>query len=283
MITFSNLTKRFGHYRAVDNLSFSVPMQGAAALWGPNGAGKTTVIKCLLGLLRYEGQITVNGYDAYRAGRNARRLVGYVPQELAFYEEMSTLDTVRFFAQLKGAPLTDAIPILTQVGLADHAGKPVDALSGGMKQRLALGLALLGDPPVLVLDEPTSNLDPAGRRQFLQLLSQVKAAGKTILFTSHRLEEIEQIADQVIVMEKGAIQLTCSGPELAGRLGLHTTVKLRLPSELLDTALHVLLRDGFQARRNGVGVLVDVHPSEKARPIHSLSRAQIAVTDFEME
>jgi len=151
MITFTNVTKRFGNYRAVDNLSLTVPMQQAAALWGPNGAGKTTVIKCLLGLLRYEGQIMVNGYDAYRQGRNARRLVGYVPQELAFYEEMSTLDTVRFFAQLKGAPLTDAVPILTQVGLEEHAGKPVDALSGGMKQRLALGLALLGDPPVLVL------------------------------------------------------------------------------------------------------------------------------------
>jgi ABC-type multidrug transport system ATPase subunit len=283
MISFSNVTKRFGHYCAVTDLSFTVPMQQATALWGANGAGKTTVIKCLLGLLRYEGRILVNGYDAYRDGRKARRLVGYVPQELAFYEEMSTLETVRFFAKLKGAPLTDAVKVLSQVGLEEHAGKAVDALSGGMKQRLALGLALLGDPPVLVLDEPTSNLDPAGRRQFLQLLAQVKAAGKTILFTSHRLEEIEQIADQVIVMEQGTVKLTCSGRDLAARLGLHTTVKLRLPTALLDTALGVLQQDGFQARRNGVGILVDVHPAEKAHPIHSLSRAHITVTDFEME
>ncbi|MEZ4727854.1 MAG: ABC transporter ATP-binding protein [Caldilineaceae bacterium] len=283
MITFTHVTKHFGHYRALDDLSFGVTVQQATALWGPNGAGKTTVIKCLLGLLRYEGQIMVNGYDAYRDGRQARRHVGYVPQELAFYEEMSTLAAVHFFAQLKGVPLAAAIPILTQVGLEEHADKTVAALSGGMKQRLALGLALLGDPPVLVLDEPTSNLDPAGRRHFLQLLAQVKAAGKTILFTSHRLEEIEQIADQVIVMERGAIKLICPGQALATQLGLHTTVKLRLPVELLDTALGVLQRDGFQARRNGVGVLVDVHPGEKAHPIHSLSRAQIAVTDFEME
>lgn len=283
MISFVNVTKQFGRFTAIKDLSFSVPVQQATALWGANGAGKTTVIKCLLGLLRYEGRIMVNGYDAYRQGRDARRLVGYVPQELAFYEEMSTLATMHFFAQLKGAPHSDAVAILAQVGLAEHAGKPVDALSGGMKQRLALGLALLGDPPVLVLDEPTSSLDPAGRRQFLQLLAQVKAAGKTILFTSHRLEEIEQIADQVIVMEQGAIKLRCPGRELAARLGLHTTIKLRLPAELLDTALGVLLRDGFQARRNGVGVLVDVHPTEKAHPIHSLSRAHIPITDFEME
>lgn len=283
MITFDHLSKSFGQYRALHDLSFSVPIQQATALWGANGAGKTTLIKCLLGLLRYEGRIMVNGYDAYRQGCKARRLVGYVPQELAFYEEMSTLETMHFFARLKGAPSSDAVTLLAQIGLAEHAGKTVDTLSGGMKQRLALGLALLGDPPVLVLDEPTSNLDPAGRSQFLQLLGQVKAAGKTILFTSHRLEEIEQIADQVIVMEQGAIKLSCPGRELAARLGIHSTIKLRLPVDLLDAALSVLQREGFQARRNGVGILVDVHPAKKAHPIHSLSRAHIAITDFEME
>ncbi len=283
MINFSNVTKKFGTYTAIDNLSFDIPAHQAVALWGENGAGKTTIIKCLLGLLRYEGQILVSGFDAVRQGRAARRLIGYVPQGLAFYDDMNTLQTARFFAQLKQVPLEQALTVITLVGLEDHADKPVRALSGGMKQRLALGLALLGDPPVLVLDEPTSNLDAAGRNQFLHLLGQVKAAGKTILFTSHRLEEIEQLADQVLVLARGALHLSCAGNQLASQLGLRTTVKLHLPGELLDAALGVLQRDGFQARRNGVGVLVDVHPSEKARPIHSLSRADIAVTDFEME
>jgi ABC-type multidrug transport system ATPase subunit len=283
MIQFLNVTKHFGRHAVVNNASFAVPAHQAVALWGANGAGKTTVIKCLLGLLRYDGQILVNGLDVASAGRQARRLIGYVPQELAFYDEMSTLDTACFFAQLKRTPLAQVRTVLAQVGLDEHSGKPVAALSGGMKQRLALSLALLGDPPVLVLDEPTSNLDASGRSQFLQLLAQVKAAGKTILFTSHRLEEIEQLADRAIVMETGTIKLTCTGHELAARLGLRTTVKLRLAGELLDDALGVLQREGFQARRNGVGVLVEVHPSEKARPIHSLSRAHIAVTDFEME
>lgn len=283
MILFDDVTKRFGRACAVAGLALHVPLQQATAFWGPNGAGKTTVLKCLLGLLRYEGRIMVNGYDAYREGRKARGLIGYVPQELAFYEEMSTLETAHFFARLKDVPPCSAMTVLTQVGLEEQVGKPVAALSGGMKQRLALALALLGDPPVLVLDEPTSNLDPASRRQFLHLLLTVKAAGKTILFTSHRLEEIEQIADQVIVMDQGVVKFTCPGRELAVRLGLRTTVKLHLPPALLDTALEVLQRGGFQARRNGVGVLVDVHPAEKAHPIHCLSRAQIAVTDFEME
>jgi ABC-type multidrug transport system ATPase subunit len=196
---------------------------------------------------------------------------------------MNTLETARLFAQLKQAPLTQAMTVIAQVGLEADAGKLVRALSGGMKQRLALGLAMLGDPPVLVLDEPTSNLDTAGRSQLLHLLAQLKAAGKTVLFTSHRLEEVEQLADQVIVIERGVQKLTCAGHQLASRLGLHTTVKLHLPGELLEDALNVLQREGYKARRNGVGVLVEVHPSEKARPINSLSRAHIAVTDFEME
>jgi ABC-2 type transport system ATP-binding protein len=283
MIAFNHLTKKFGSFTAVDNLSFEVSPEQSIALWGPNGAGKTTVIKCLLGLLRYDGQIHIDGLDAQRDGRKARRLLGYVPQELSFYGDMRTLETAQFFAALKRLPMEQATSALEQVGLEDHADKPVDALSGGMKQRLALGLALLGDPPLLILDEPTSSLDKGGRGQFLALLSQVKAAGKTLLFTSHRLEEIELLADQVVVMEAGAMRETCAAADLAGHLGLHTQVKLRLPLEQIDDAMVVLQADGFDVQQNGVGLVVDVEPTRKAEPIHALSRAQITVTDFEIE
>jgi ABC-type multidrug transport system ATPase subunit len=283
MILFKNVTKRFGRFTAIHKLDFEVPAQEALALWGPNGAGKTTVIKCLLGLLRYDGQILVNGHDARREGRAVRRLVGYVPQELSFYDDMSALETAQFFARLKKSPVAQAMAVLAQVELEEHAHKPVSALSGGMKQRLALGLALLADPPVLVLDEPTSNLDAGARERFLQLLAQVKAGGKTIIFTSHRAEDIEALGDQVLVMERGEIVLRCPARELADRLGLRSTVKLHLPPELMDSALQALHQDGFNARRNGAGLLVEVRPSEKAQPIHTLSRASITVTDFEME
>ena len=169
------------------------------------------------------------------------------------------------------------------MGLAEHIHKPVRALSGGLKQRLALGLALLGDPPILVLDEPTSNLDVGTRNTFLQLLAQVKAAGKTIIFTSHRQEEVEQLADQVLVMELGQLKLICQANELAPRLGLRTQVKLRLAPNLVDAAFNMLQRDGFTVHRNGVGVWVDVLSGEKARPIYLLSQADIPVTDFDVE
>jgi ABC-type multidrug transport system ATPase subunit len=264
-------------------LTLHVPAQGAVALWGVNGAGKTTVIKCLLGLLRFEGQITVDGCDVRRQGRAARQRIGYVPQELAFYKEMTTFDMAEFYARLKGAPRTHIAPVLEQVGLAEHQAKAVGALSGGMKQRLALGLALLADPPVLVMDEPTSNLDTAARSQLLQLLTQVKQAGKTIVFTSHRIEEVETLADDVAVMEQGRLQFVCPSSALAQRIGLRTQVKFVVPGDQLDHALAILRDDGLAVRRNGVGVIVDVAHGEKARPIHVLGRADIEVIDFEME
>ncbi len=283
MITVDYLTKKFGRFTAVQDLSFEVAPHQALALWGPNGAGKTTVLKCMLGLLRYQGRIAINDIDLQNGGRAARRLLGYVPQELAFYDDMSVVETAHFFARLRRAKSGRVDSAIEQVDLTAHRSKPVRALSGGMKQRLALALALLDDPPVLVLDEPTSNLDTAGRGQFLKLLSQVKAAGKTIVFTSHRLDEVEALADQVIVMEQGRALFTTPAAQLAARLNLTTQVKLHLPAELMDNALTVLHAGGFEARRNGVGVLVQVPPDAKAAPIHTLSRANIHVTDFETE
>ncbi len=283
MIEFTHLTKWYGKFAAVDNLTLAVQPQEAVALWGVNGAGKTTAIKCLLGLLRFDGQITVGGYDVRHQGRAARQLIGYVPQELAFYKEMTTVDMAHFYARLKDAPAARINPVLAQVGLDDHRTKRVGALSGGMKQRLALALALLSDPPVLVMDEPTSNLDTAARSQLLHLLLQVKHAGKTIIFSSHRIEEVETLADKVAVMEHGRLHFTCLADELARRVGLRTQVKFFVPGHQLDQALDILQCEGLQARRNGVGVIVDVAHGERGRPIHALGRANIEVIDFELE
>ncbi|WP_423225602.1 ABC transporter ATP-binding protein [Candidatus Amarolinea aalborgensis] len=282
MIEVAGLHKRFGKVTVVADLSFEVAAGEALALWGANGAGKTTAIKCLLGLLDYEGRIGINGLDARRHGRDARRQLGYVPQELAFYDDLTTLATAQFYGRLKHVPSTRPHAVLTQVGLADHAGKPVSALSGGMKQRLALALALLADPPVLVLDEPTSNLDTVARDQFLQLLGEVKTSGKTILFTSHRLEEVETLADRALVLEKGQLIAQVPAANLAVTVGLKSRVKLYLPDAALDAALAILQRDGFTASRNGTGIYVDVQPGHKAQPIQALAAAQITVRDFEV-
>jgi ABC-2 type transport system ATP-binding protein len=284
IISINELTKTFGRRRpvvAVDRLSFAVEPGQSVALWGPNGAGKTTVIKCLLGLLRYQGTIRVGDHDALRQGKAARRLMGYVPQEIAFYHDLSVTQTMRLFARLKKVEAERIEQVLTQVELTDHAHKTVDALSGGMKQRLALAIALMSDPPVMLLDEPTSNLDAAARDRFFHLLELVRDEGKTIILTSHRLEEVKALTDTVLVLDQGSLALTCSAGELAARLGLKARLRLYLNGSDRAEALEVLSAGGLTASTNGREVLVDVSLAEKALPIRLLEQANIAVKDFE--
>lgn len=215
MIRIQHLTKRYPQpgrpwwsdatITAVEDLSLELAAGQSIALWGVNGAGKTTVLKCMLGLLDFEGDLRLNGFDLRKDGRNARRYFGYVPQELAFHNDLNVMESCRFYAQLKDVELTRIPNVLEQVGLVDQGRKAVGALSGGMKQRLALALALLADPPVLLLDEPTSNLDATTRDEFLTLLGQLHHAGKTMLFTSHHLEEVEYLADEVLILRDGKL------------------------------------------------------------------------------
>jgi parallel beta-helix repeat protein len=284
MIKVNNLTKKFGSFVAIDGLSFEVNPGEAIALWGPNGAGKTTIIRSLLGLLSATGALRINGFDAQKEGKKARAAVGYVPQELAFYDDLSARDTLLFYADLKGVPRARGDQALAEVGLAEHGHKPVAALSGGMKQRLALAIALLADPPLLILDEPTSNLDTGARDDFMKLLLEQKARGKTLLITSHRLEEVEILATRVLVLAEGKLKLVCDTPaELAKRLGMTLNLKLTVPETMQDNALRLLRAQGFTANRNGVGLQVAVSPSAKMGPLLTLLAENIEVNNFEIE
>jgi parallel beta-helix repeat protein len=284
MIKVTNLTKKFGDFTAVNDLSFEVASGEAVALWGPNGAGKTTVIRSLLGLYVAQGELRVNGWDISKDGKKARAVVGYVPQELAFYDDLSARHTLLFYARLKGVLAPRVEEVLAEVGLSDHGDKPVLALSGGMKQRLALAIALLADPPLLMLDEPTSNLDTTARDDFIKLLLGQKAGGKTLLLTSHRLEEIEILATRVLVLEDGKLKTICDSPtELADQLGMQIGLKLMIPQAMRDNALKLLQVGGYDAASNGTGLRVTVSPSAKTAPIRTLLDADIEINDFEVD
>ncbi len=216
-ITVRNLSKRYGKTEALHKVSFTAVPGEILALWGANGAGKTTLLKAILGLIRFEGEIAVGGHNVARAGKAARRRIGYVPQEAVFYD-WGVLATMRFYARLKKAP-PERIPLLLRrLGLEPHAHKAVAALSGGLKQRLALAIALLSDPPLLLLDEPTASLDTATQQDYLTLLSDLRAEGKTILFASHRLEEVEALADRALLLENGRLLDIFPADQLRGRI-----------------------------------------------------------------
>jgi ABC-2 type transport system ATP-binding protein len=284
MISVLNLTKRFGKLLAVDDLSFSASASEAVALWGANGAGKTTALRCLLGLLPFEGQVTVAGKDIQKKGKEARKLIGFVPQELNFHDDMTAAETITFYARLKKVPAGfDFTSLLDRLELAPHIQKPVRDLSGGLKQRLALALALLADPPILVLDEPTANLDIRAREDFLLLLHDLKIDGKTLAFSSHRLEEVTALADRVLLMEAGHLIVDAQPQELEKRLGWESILHLYLDQDLIGPALETLTAFSLPVSRNGRGVRVQVKPGEKAKVLHLLHDAGIEIDDFTVE
>lgn len=283
IVAIRGLSKSFGRHVAVNEFSLDIQAGEGVALWGVNGAGKTTIIKCVLGLYGYRGQVRIGGCDARRDGKRARRMLGYVSQQLSFYDDLTALDNVRLFARLKRIDPRRAGAVLSQVGLAEHARKRFGALSGGMKQRLALAVALLGDPPILLLDEPTSNLDEAARRTFLALLAGLKHAGKAILFSTHRREEVEILADRVIVLEQGKTVAEGAPAAIEALLNLRVNLRIALPRESREAALAALRAAGFAASNNCAGVIVPVAPSQKAGPLHVLSGAGIRAENFEIE
>ncbi len=282
MISIASLTKRFGSTTAVDNLSLSIAPGESVALWGANGAGKTTVIRCVLGLFRFAGSICVGGHDVARAGKHARRLIGYVPQELGFNDDLRVGEAVRLFARLRGVNGVSVDDTLAHVGLRGHGSKRIRDLSGGMKQRLALAIALLGDPPVLVLDEVTASLDACGREEFVSLIAGLAGGGRTLLFASHRNDEVATLANRVVLLEAGAMVDQCSPREFADRFEADAVLHLQMALPARPGAMAALQANGFAPTLNGVGLLVPVQRTQRAAPFRILADAGIPIADFEV-
>lgn len=282
-IVVQAVSKRYQQNVALDQISLTATPGRAIALWGENGAGKTTLLKAILGLIEFEGQILVGGHDVRRNGKAARRQIGYVPQEIAF-NDWTVQATLSFFANLKNAPAGRTPVLLAQMGLNDHATKLVTALSGGLRQRLALAIALLSDPPILLLDEPTANLDAKGRRDYLALLVGLRQAGKSIIFASHRLEEVELLADEVLLLERGRLEQKLTPAGLRQHLSPNIEMTLWLAEEYRALALAALQQQGLAAHLNGRGtVVVSLNANRKMFPLATLSEQGIPVLNFEME
>ncbi|MBX3372696.1 MAG: ABC transporter ATP-binding protein [Phycisphaeraceae bacterium] len=283
MITIRHVTRRFGCFTAVDDVSLHVERGASLALWGANGAGKTTLLRCVLGLLRFEGRIEIDGMDVRSRGKDVRRLIGYVPQEVALHDDLRLIEAVTFVARLRRCDGPETVEALRTVGLDAHAQKRIGECSGGMRQRCALALALLGDPPVLVMDELTSNLDSAAQGSFLELLHDQKKAGRTILFTSHRHHEVEALADRVALLRDGRLERLCAPQAMADELGLRASVRLYLPPDRIDDAIAALATHGYSAQRNGVSIAVETPLRQKGTPLRLLALASIPVHDFELQ
>ncbi|MCK9517021.1 MAG: ABC transporter ATP-binding protein [Ottowia sp.] len=226
--------KTYGRQRAVDGVSLDLAPGQTTVLVGHNGAGKSTVIKLILGLIRADaGRVEVLGEDASsRAAARQRRHVGYLPETAALHPALTGAETLDFYARLKGLDPGGNAALLTRVGIADAARRRVGGYSKGMRQRLALAQAILGQPRLLLLDEPTTGLDPASRLLFYDIVAQLRDAGAAILLSTHALAELERHADRVIVLQKGRKIADGTLGDLRASAALPVRVRATLAAEV---------------------------------------------------
>lgn len=206
-IEVENLTKSYKNsVTALDSISFRAG-GGVFGLLGHNGAGKSTLMKALVTVLKPSGgQVRVCGYDTVAQGEQVRKRVGYLPQELAMYPSLSVFDFVNYMAQLKGIyDKKAAAKVLEQVGMTEYSGRRIGQLSGGMKRRVGIAQALVGEPEVLVVDEPTAGLDPQERVRFRDILSRYARDGKTVVLSTHIVEDVCRICEGLAVLRKGRL------------------------------------------------------------------------------
>jgi ABC-2 type transport system ATP-binding protein len=251
-ISVRNLRKSYNRREALRGISFEIAEGEVFSLLGPNGAGKTTTIEILEGYrTRDQGEVEVLGYDPSTAGPPFRERIGIVLQQSQLWPTLTVAETHRMFAGYYERP-RDIDEVIELVGLAAKRDARVKTLSGGQKRRLDLGVALVGDPDLVFLDEPTTGFDPAARRAAWEMIRSLRSLGKTILLTTHYLDEAEQLADRVAVVREGVI------------------IREGTPAELTGGAVETEVR----YRRNGQEVVI--HTSEPTRVLHELTKNALA-------
>ncbi len=276
------LTKIYGDLAAVDNLDLQVFKGEVFSMLGPNGAGKTTTVEILEGLRdATSGQATLFGKDLKKAYHDIRAKVGVLPQEFEPWERLKPPEAVSYWGELFGRKLgeKDRRELIDLVGLTNRVKVLGQNLSGGEKRRLGIAMALVGDPELVFLDEPTTGLDPQARRGLWEVIRDLRKAGKTVFLTTHYLEEAEELADRVAIMNKGKIVVSGSPDELITLHGGGTTVILKGAGQ---DGLEKVVKMGMKAELDGRDVAVRVPPLTKMRDtISDIVEAGIAFKDFE--
>jgi ABC-2 type transport system ATP-binding protein len=231
ILEVQNLVKKFGDLTAVDGVSFNIQAGEVFSLLGPNGAGKTTTISMLSCLLEpTSGDALIGGHSVTREAIEVKRIIGVVPQEIALYEELSARENLNFWGQMYGLGgsglKTRVTEVLEQIGLADRAKDKIKTYSGGMKRRVNIGVGLLHHPQLLFMDEPTVGIDPQSRRSILDSVKDLNKAGVTVLYTTHYMEEAEELSHRVGIVDQGKMIAIGTQKELTQVVGENETLRL---------------------------------------------------------
>lgn len=265
-VSVRNLRKTYDDVVAVDDLSLTIATGEVVALLGPNGAGKTTAVEILEGhRTRDAGEVSVLGYDPATGGREYRERIGIVLQDAGIEEQFTVRELVEMYRGLYPRR-RNADEVIDLVGLSDKRTARVKTLSGGQQRRVDLALGLVGDPELLFLDEPTTGFDPAARRKAWTLVEDLRALGKTILLTTHYMDEAQHLADRVIVIAGGRLLTEGTPQELAARSTAESVITFEVPGPLDAAALPPLGQVAVE------GTLARVRTSDPTRALERLTR-----------
>ncbi|WP_159904490.1 ABC transporter ATP-binding protein [Salinirussus salinus] len=281
-IELSGLTKTYGDVTALSGVDLSVPEGEIFGFLGPNGAGKSTAIGILLDFVRpTAGEARVFGMDAQAQSLAIRERTGVLPEGYHVYDRLSGREHVEFAVESKAAS-EDPDGLLERVGLADAADRAAGGYSKGMKQRLALAMALVGDPDLLVLDEPSTGLDPAGAREIRELIREESAAGTTVFFSSHILSQVEAVCDRVGILRAGELVAVDTIEGLREAAGTRATLTVTVAA-LADGAVEAVRETPGVASVSvdGSRLVVDVEDDAKTAVLSALEDAGADVEDFE--
>ena len=282
-IAVKNLTKRYGAIEAVRDVSFDLQPAEIIALVGHNGAGKTTLLKLMLGLAHPSaGTIRVLGEDPAAGEFAARRRLGYLPESVSFNPALTAREVLTFYARLKDRPVGQALGLLDRVGLGSASRRRVGTYSKGMRQRLGLAQALIGDPQVLLLDEPTSGLDPALRLEFYDIVEARRAAGATVVLSSHALAELGDRAGRIIIMNQGMMVANGSIDQLRHLAHLPAKIRCRVADGNADAISNELPSTAGWRRVNGHTIEIDAAPEDKIALLHLVTTAGAPVVDVDV-
>lgn len=270
MIETFELTKKFGEFTAVDRVSISVKAGEILGVVGPNGAGKSTLVKMLCTILApTSGTAAIMGLDIVKDSQKVRSIVGYLPEEPRVYDYMTAEEFLTFFADVYGNGRQRIPELLEFVGLSEHAKRKIGEYSKGMKHRISLARALIHDPPVLILDEPTMGLDPASSRDVRERVKEMRKAGKTILVCTHYMDEADFLCDKLAVINRGRIAAIGKPEELKAKVA-----KQRYLSVVIkEDALTKKLADEIGGEVDGRRIVVRVKGlNSTVAKVHSASK-----------
>jgi ABC-2 type transport system ATP-binding protein len=262
IIEVEGLVKHYGKVIAVDGVSFGVEHGETFGLLGPNGAGKTTLMEILCGLRKLDqGKVTVSGFDLRKDSRKVRSVIGFCPQETLLYDLLSVRENFSFSASLYSLDrrkFKERVEFSSKVlGVGEFLDRRVGQLSGGMKRRANLAASIIHDPPIVILDEPTVGFDPTIKREFWELIKNLRKSGKTVLLSTHDMYEADEICDRVAIMEKGKIAALDRPHILKKTIGGGTSIHIRVKESQVKRALAVLKEYKTVSVDDEIQVLVD--------------------------